>query len=220
MRQYVDRLPRGARIVDGGCGLGEYVVYFHNRGFSTLGVDLSEKTISALRARFPAIGFVAGDIRALDLPSESVDAYLSWGVFEHFEAGPGACIAEARRVLKPDGLLFLTVPFDNVRHAVRGAFERVRSPLPGARFYQWRFTRAELARELTVGGFRVEYLQPISKREGLLRSLHFDFGMPFGWVATRALARMLHPAIPGGLIAHMLMAVARKPRVGEAGTRR
>ncbi len=211
MAPYLDRLPVGARFLDGGCGLGDFVLYFHQRGFSSAGMDLSRKTIGILREKFPDVDFSDGDIRHMDIPDSSIDVYYSWGVFEHFEAGMGECVAEAYRILKPGGCLFITVPFDNLRHALRATFETPKPATTGARFYQWRFTRAELMRELTLKGFGVERLHPISKREGVSRSLHHDFGLPFEWRLTRAASRLLAPVMPGGLIGHMIMAVARKP---------
>jgi SAM-dependent methyltransferase len=208
---YLATLQPGARILDGGCGLGEFVAYFHSKGFEPVGVDLSRKTIALLQQKYPAMTFTEGDIRNLSFGNDSFDAYFSWGVFEHFEAGPGACIREAFRILKPGGLLFITVPFDNFRQALRGVLERAKPATAGARFYQWRFTRAELAREITACGFNIEKLQTISKQEGVSRLLHHDIGLPFEWFATKALRRLLTPVVPAGFVAHMLMAVARKP---------
>jgi SAM-dependent methyltransferase len=210
MAPYLARLPRGARVLDGGCGLGEFVVELSRQGFDAVGMDISASTVERLRERFPGVGFMDGDIRATGLPDASVDLYFSWGVFEHFESGPGACLAEAYRLLKPGGHLLISVPFDNVRQSLRGALERPR-PAPGLRFYQWRFTRAELARELVQNGFTVAGLHPISKREGVARALHHDFGLPDSWLLTKVLRRGLAPFVPAGLVAHMLLAVGRKP---------
>ena len=211
MAPYLARLPPRSRILDGGSGLGEFVVYLNGKNFETIGVDLSRKTVALLNQKFPTAQFVSGDIRKLEFENASFDAYFSWGVFEHFEEGPGPCIAEAFRILKPGGYLFITVPFDNLRQGLRGARERAAQTTAGMRFYQWRFTKAELARELTLRGFTVEKLQPISKSEGVLRALHHDLGLPFEWKLTRGLRKVLTPVVPASLAAHMLMAVVRKP---------
>lgn len=214
MAPYMEQLPKCARLLDGGCGLGDWTLYFARQGFSVAGLDLSRQTVEQLQARFPEAEFVDGDIRRTSFPDSSFDAYFSWGVFEHFESGLQDCVREAFRVIKPGGLLFVSVPLDNLRHAVLGSFARPRPAGHKLRFYQWRLTRAELARELGIGGFEVLEVVPINKRQGVMRSLHHEFGLPYEWLLTKGLSVLLAPLIPGSLIGHMVLAVARKPRNG------
>jgi SAM-dependent methyltransferase len=122
------------------------------------------------------------------------------------------------RVLRPGGYLFVSVPMDNLRHAAAGALGGIgasKKPAPGTRFYQWRLNRAELARELAIGGFEVLRVQPIHKRQGILRVLHHNLGLHYDWFVSRALSAALAPFIPGNLIAHMILAIARKPDKGK-----
>lgn len=212
MAPYMAKLPKGARMLDGGCGLGDWTLYFARQGFSVVGLDLSRQTVEQLQTRFPKAEFVDGDIRRTSFADASFDAYFSWGVFEHFESGLQDCVREAFRLLKPGGLLFVSVPLDNLRHAILGSLARPSSSGNTLRFYQWRLTRAELARELTIGGFEVLETRPIHKRQGVLRCLHHEFKLPYTWFITKALAAILSPFTPGWAIAHMTLAVARKPR--------
>ncbi len=183
---------------------------FRPRGVLSRGLDLSRKTVEQLQARFPKAAFVSGDIRHTGFEDASFDAYFSWGVVEHFEAGPQECLREAWRILKPGGLLFISVPLDNLRHALLGTVAAPKSVNRSARFYQYRFTRAELAREVGMAGFELMSIHPIHKRQGVLRSLHHECGMSYDWFLTKVLATVLAPVIPGWVIAHMSLAVARK----------
>ncbi|MBO6782671.1 MAG: class I SAM-dependent methyltransferase [Alphaproteobacteria bacterium] len=214
MRPYLEKLPKGARMLDGGCGLGDWTVYFTEQGWPTLGLDISRDTVAKLREFFPEHEFEVGDIRQTGLPDASFDAYFSWGTFEHFEAGLEPCIDEAYRVLKPGGLLFTSVPFDNLRHALRAAGDWKRKAQPAAgneRFYQWRLTRGEFRGLLAKSGFEVLDVKAIGKRQGVLRSLQHEFGLPYQWFVSRAASAAVAPFVPSGLVAHMLLAVARKP---------
>lgn len=212
MAPYIANLPKGARLLDGGCGLGDWTLCFARQGFAVTGLDLSRQTVAQLNARFPDAEFVDGDIRRTVFPDNGFDAYFSWGVFEHFESGLQDCVREAYRIVKPGGWLFITVPLDNLRHAMLSSLAAA-DPVPEGRlrFYQWRLTRAELARELAIGGFEVVMTRPIHKRQGVLRSLHHTFGLPYEWLLTKGLSVALAPVVPGSFIAHMVFAAARKP---------
>lgn len=211
MAPYMAALPEGAKLLDGGCGLGDWTVFFSRNGYPTTGLDISRETVAKLNELFPDVDFAVGDIRDTGLASASIDGYFSWGVFEHFESGLGPCVAEAWRLLKPGGYLFVSVPMDNLRHAMGGALAGPAAPAPAARFYQWRLTRAELARELSLVGFEVLKVAAIHKRQGVLRALHHTLGLHYEWFISRALSAVLAPFVPGVLIAHMILAVARKP---------
>jgi ubiquinone/menaquinone biosynthesis C-methylase UbiE len=56
---------------------------------------------------------VIGDIYALALPENSIDAIVFLEVVEHLE-NPGAALKEIHRVLKPNGKLLMTFPNDTV----------------------------------------------------------------------------------------------------------
>lgn len=219
MAPYLNELSGGKRILDAGCGMGEWIIFLSPLGYDVYGVDISLQTISWLKKKFPQYRFLHGDIRRLDFPDNYFDACFSWGVFEHFEEGMGLCINEAWRVLRPQGHLFISVPFQNWRHIFRDARSLNRgdefyNPEFGysdpMRFYQWRFTIPELERELIMGGFRVIKIHPIAKREGMNRALKHDFHLLSGSLLFRIAGKVLSGVLPQNWISHMLIAIAQK----------
>jgi SAM-dependent methyltransferase len=220
IRPYLERLPKGSRILDGGCGMGEWTIFLAQQGFDVTGLDISQQTIARLRDWFPERTFTHGDLRRTPFADASFDAYFSWGAFEHFECGLGGCVSEARRIVRPGGWLFVSVPFYNRRLVRRDRWALERwdenfDPLAGyrtpLRFYQWRLTRSEFQRELEIHGFRVDAIKPISKLTGAGRMLQWDLplfakGSRSYAAATRALALLL----PSSFISHMILAAAER----------
>ena len=220
MRPYLQRLRPGSRILDGGCGLGEWTVYLSQRGYEVTGLDISEQTVARLQGWFPEHRFSVGDLRRTCFTDGFFDAYFSWGTFEHFENGLGECLVEARRIVKPGGWLFVSVPCQNWRQIIGDLrpLERgdenfdpnVGYPAP-QRFYQWRLTQPELHRELELQGFRVDRIAPIAKLTGASRLLRRK--LPFFSKGSRsydAACRVLATILPARFIGHMIIAAAER----------
>lgn len=219
MDPYISKLPAKARILDGGCGLGEWTLYYTLRGFEVVGMDISGKTIERLKERFPDCRFMVGDIRSTEFDDEYFDAYFSWGTFEHFEIGLGPCFREARRILKGGGYLFVSVPFQNGRHIRRDKrelsdwdenFDKERGYTSEMRFYQWRLTKPELQREFELNGFKVLKIEAINKWTGLHRAIKYDLHIDLSSKLHRLLQRLLYPFVSKDYVAHMIMGVGQK----------
>ncbi len=99
-------LPRGARILEGGCGRANKVMALSAAGYRATGVDFAEDSVKQARLHYPDLDIRQGDVRSLDFPDGHFDGYWSMGVIEHFWEGYGPILAEAARVLRPNGYLF------------------------------------------------------------------------------------------------------------------
>ena len=216
---FLQQLTSGSKVLDGGCGLGEWTVFLGKSGFEPIGLDLSQSTIHRLRKLFPGQEFICGDIRKTSFQDDTFDAYLSWGTFEHFENGLGECIKEAYRILKPGGMLFASVPYQNWRHILRDSrplrqwdrpYSSHKDKTVPLRFYQWRLTIPEFEHELSMWGFRCLKIQSIGQLQGLSRALVCDLKIPPGSLRDRVAKRLLPRIIPARWIAHMILAVAQK----------
>jgi SAM-dependent methyltransferase len=91
-----------------GCGLAEW---FERRGSRVLGCDLARSTVAGAAARHASIAAVAADVRRLPFSSGKFDGVLSDSTLDHFERESDirAALYEIRRVLRPDGVLLLTM---------------------------------------------------------------------------------------------------------------
>ncbi|MDG7041495.1 MAG: class I SAM-dependent methyltransferase [Nitrososphaerota archaeon] len=113
-------IPKGGKVIDGGCGFAKWVIYLKKLGYDIVGIDNNEIAIAKLKEYDSSLPVELGDILDIHYPDSSFDAYISMGVVEHFEGGPLPALKEAHRVLKPDGLIFVSVPTVNIlRNLVR-----------------------------------------------------------------------------------------------------
>lgn len=152
-------LARGARILEGGCGLGQNVWGLERVGYSAWGIDNAQQTMAMVREVEPGLKLFCGDVRALDFPEASFDGYWSLGVIEHFWSGYDEILSEMARVLRPGGYLFLTFPAMNPgrkARAMRSCYPtwnaEVEAKLLG-RFYQFMLPVDEVERDLRARGF-------------------------------------------------------------------
>jgi SAM-dependent methyltransferase len=71
-------LPRGARVLDAGCGTGRVGAFLAAAGHDVTGVDLDPHLIAAAREDHPGPRWLQGDLAELDLP-ERFDAVICAG---------------------------------------------------------------------------------------------------------------------------------------------
>ena len=71
--RFVDAMaPRGARILDAGCGPGRHGGYLASLGHDVVGVDVDPVLIAAAQEDFPEPTWVVGDLAELDLPRRGI----------------------------------------------------------------------------------------------------------------------------------------------------
>lgn len=107
-------VPRHGVVLDLGCGEGRNSLYLSQVGYNIIGLDLSFKAARVMKNNFfeeELKGLVlTGDARSLPLASESVDGILAHHLFDHLDRKSFFKAAEeAFRVLKPEGVMLLTM---------------------------------------------------------------------------------------------------------------
>ena len=71
--RFVDAMaPRGARILDAGCGPGRLGGYLATLGHQVVGVDVDPALIEAAEQDYPGPRWLVGDLAELDLPARGI----------------------------------------------------------------------------------------------------------------------------------------------------
>ena len=99
-RPFTQYLPKSGRILEAGCGLGQYVLALRSRGYDCEGVEWGEDTVQAIKALRPEAPIRIGDVTQLDVPDGYYTGYISLGVVEHQPEGPEKFLQEAKKYLK------------------------------------------------------------------------------------------------------------------------
>ncbi len=121
-----DRLT-ARRFLDAGCGTGATGAWLADFG-SVIALDTEPEALNLYCQAHPEAHMIHGDISAIDLPDDFVDAALCVTVLYHGEVtDPAAAVREMARVVQPGGLVCLMEPgvrslrrsHDRVTHAAR-----------------------------------------------------------------------------------------------------
>lgn len=92
----------GARLLEVGCGRGDWAARFQRAGFDVVGVDLDTRALDRARTQCPG-EFLAAPAESLPFPDASFDAAVMCSVIAYTDRV--AVMAEIARVLKPGGRL-------------------------------------------------------------------------------------------------------------------
>lgn len=145
------RMPRGSKILDLGCGTGTFLALLTAHGYECYGLDVAEEPVSRLAKRGYQVR--VGDLSAYppDWPQVEVVSLLE--VLEHLE-DPRGTIAEIRRRF-PHSSVLVTVPSGRFWGAKSGP---VTSDYPPNHLTRW--TPKALKQLLESCGYRASVVLP------------------------------------------------------------
>lgn len=97
----------GKTVLDIGCGAGILTNALALAGHQVHGIDLSESSLKSARSHdaTKTVSYQVANAYVLPYPKETFDVVCAMDVLEHVD-NPQRLIAEASRVLKPNGLFF------------------------------------------------------------------------------------------------------------------
>ena len=113
-RLYLDAIlphvkTRGARLLEIGCGAGEFLLEAQGRGFHVEGVEYSKHSSEVANTRLSRNAVRVGSLETADLPPSSYDIIAGFDVLEHFR-NPAQALECAYSALASGGLLVLVTP--------------------------------------------------------------------------------------------------------------
>jgi SAM-dependent methyltransferase len=177
---FMRRLPRNGPVLEAGSGRGRWVFHLRRKGYDVRGIELAATEVSFAKSFDPSVNIVVGDVLKTPFDDHSFCAVISLGVLEHFEDGPQQALREVRRILTPDGLLFVTVPTRNLFRLV--VIDRIKNLQTFVRrmrnqdlmFEEYRYSRAQFSRILTDAGYVILETAPDDFRPPKNMGLYTD----------------------------------------------
>ena len=160
----------GDRVLLAGCGRGDHVGWFLDRGAEVVGVDASERAVATARDRFDdEAEFRRADLTdPLDFEDRAFDLVFSNLALSHVESWPPV-FDEFRRVLAPDGTLaFATVHPHYLRTASDADYYETvafANPWPGAELPTYYRPIGNVVDAVLSSGFRLDAFEEPRPRE-------------------------------------------------------
>lgn len=156
------RVPPPARVLDVGCGNGEFLQAAAEAGYSACGVDVSDGAVGLCVQR--GLAAAAGDY--LTMRFDGTFAMITlWDVVEHLK-DPHLFLTRSRDLLDENGVLVLKIPgFNRLGFYPIALWSRLAYSVLGAPDHVQYFNRRSLSALLERAGFRdVEWFPPMRFR--------------------------------------------------------
>lgn len=155
-------------ILNIGCGYGWFELNVLNRGINKIvGMEISENDLKTAKENIQneRAEFKIGNATNLPFEDNSFDTIVSWEVIEHIPKNTeDEMFSEIKRVLKPDGIFYLSTPY-------RSFFSNVMDPawwLIGHRHY----SKEQLMKYANKNSFEMLNIQIKGKIWSLFASLN------------------------------------------------
>lgn len=173
----------GARLLDVGCGSGDYLARIRDQGWSVTGLDISPTAAATAAGRY-GVTVLTGTLPHPDLRPGSFDAVTFWQSLEHLH-DPLAALRAARDLLVPGGRVYVSVPNFAGRSARRFGRDWIGLDLPR---HLTHFSPDSLRAMLAAAGLDVLTLRSESRADWVRRSA--AAGRRPSWLARRPIARI------------------------------
>ena len=150
---------RPGRLLDVGCAGGEFAQTVAGLGWRVEGVEAEPELVRAAERRGIAVRASDLDREALPWEAATFDAVVAGEVIEHL-VDTDHFLAEVARILRPDGVLFITTPnlasFENRVRLLLGRYPMWMDHRVAGTGHLRYYTPRVLKSQLAAHGFRVE----------------------------------------------------------------
>lgn len=172
------------KVLDVGCGNGRLLSIFKDIDINYTGVDNSKKLIEIAKKTYPSAAFLVADALCLPFSANYFDKVYSVAVLHHIPSEELRLkfLEEAKRVLRPGGLLILTIwdlwrgrgwrwnlesGFLKILGKSKLDFKDIFVPWQGlCQRYIHCFTRRELKNLIEKAGFKVKEIGALKMSKG------------------------------------------------------
>jgi SAM-dependent methyltransferase len=199
LRLWAQEIPRKSKMLDIGAGVGRQSLLLRDEfDMKVTAVEFSEFGVEACRKL--KIEVLQVNATQLPIPSNSFDAGIAMDVLEHIE-NDSAVLSEMGRVLKPQGLMLITVP----------AFPFMWSNHDTAVDHVRRYTKTEIVKKIRLAGFTIvsvrywnSLLFPVAFISRLLFRDGADLKLPspiinslLSWIVSKERVNNFFSLLPG-----------------------
>lgn len=183
MRQDMDGIPQGIRILDVGCGIGNSLFALQAKGYSnTVGLDIERQLIEYAKQMVPQARLVVASAEQIPFRDGAFDCAICYDLLEHV-LKPEKVIDNISRVLSENGTIYMSVAngysINDVVFRLGGEVIRGRSS------HVQRFRKRDVETLLRNNGFEIETIHEI--RAGILDyvDLALEEKLPFCGALTK-----------------------------------
>lgn len=158
MKEWVKKLPVGARVLDLGCGPGQDARYLRQQHYRVVGLDRARPFLTHVRRRSGRLPLVQADLRRLPFRPQAFDGVWAAASLIHLQKQDvRRTLRELHGLVCPGGLLAATFVHGPVTGVLRHGW------LPGR--YVSRWLKPELDRTIRFAGWEILSLRTVTNRE-------------------------------------------------------